>query len=133
MDQFADAELSQLQEEMLNAADLDKQANREKLPVTLKPKVSPKVMDTPRKCILCLPTFVTILSFYYFAGVLSGNLSSTITFWKVAVMAGAVTQQITPILEDTKRILRHLVYAGPWHGCSQGVQTRSHCVILHQV
>ncbi len=32
LDQFVDAEVSQLREEMLNAAELDEQANREKLP-----------------------------------------------------------------------------------------------------
>src|SRR5712691_5495443 len=44
LDQFADAEVSQLQEEMLNAAELDEQANCEKLPATLKLKLLPKVM-----------------------------------------------------------------------------------------
>ena len=32
LDQFADAGVSQLREEMLNTAELDEQANREKLP-----------------------------------------------------------------------------------------------------
>ncbi|KAH9964358.1 hypothetical protein BGW80DRAFT_1347926 [Lactifluus volemus] len=49
LDQFADAEVSQLREEMLNAADLDEQANREKLPATLKLKLLPKVMGALRK------------------------------------------------------------------------------------
>jgi len=49
LDQFADAEVSQLREEMLNAAELDEQANREKLPATLKLKLLPKVMGALRK------------------------------------------------------------------------------------
>jgi transcription factor SPN1 len=53
LDQFADAEVSQLREEMLNAAELDEQANREKLPATLKLKSLPKVMGALRKCVLC--------------------------------------------------------------------------------
>lgn len=52
LDQFADAEVSQLREEMLNAAELDEQANREKLPATLKLKLLPKVVGTLRKCVL---------------------------------------------------------------------------------
>ena len=52
LDQFADAEVSQLREEMLNAAELDEQANREKLPATLKLKLLPKVMGALRKCVL---------------------------------------------------------------------------------
>jgi transcription factor SPN1 len=83
LDQFADAEVSQLREEMLNAADVDEQANREKLPATLKLKLLPKVMGALRKCVLFLSTFMIILRFIYCAGALCGNLSSTITFWKV--------------------------------------------------
>ncbi|KAF8501628.1 hypothetical protein F5888DRAFT_1251294 [Russula emetica] len=49
LDQFADAEVSQLREEMLNAAELDEQANREKLPATLKLKLLSKVMGALRK------------------------------------------------------------------------------------
>jgi len=49
LDQFADAEVSQLREEMLNAAELDEQANREKLPATLKLKLLTKVMGALRK------------------------------------------------------------------------------------
>jgi hypothetical protein len=75
LDQFADAEVSQLREEMLNAADLDEQANREKLPATLKLKLLPKVMGALRKCALCLHTFVVILKILTFTGALSGNLS----------------------------------------------------------
>src|SRR6266404_251585 len=52
LDQFADAEVSQLREEMLNAAELDEQANREKLPATLKLKLLPKVMGALRKWVL---------------------------------------------------------------------------------
>ena len=52
LDQFADAEVSQLREEMLNAAELDEQANREKLPATLKLKLLSKVMGALRKCVL---------------------------------------------------------------------------------
>jgi transcription factor SPN1 len=52
LDQFADAEVSQLREEMLNAAELDEQANREKLPATLKLKLLSKVMSALRKCVL---------------------------------------------------------------------------------
>jgi transcription factor SPN1 len=64
LDQFADAEVSQLREEMLNAADLDEQANREKLPATLKLKLLPKVMGALRKCVLFLSTFMTILKLF---------------------------------------------------------------------
>jgi len=49
LDQFADAEVSQLREEMLNAAEVDEQANREKLPATMKLKLLPKVMGALRK------------------------------------------------------------------------------------
>ncbi|KAI0264402.1 hypothetical protein BC834DRAFT_882906 [Gloeopeniophorella convolvens] len=49
LDQFADAEVSQLREEMLNAADLDEQANREKLPATMKLRLLSKVMNALRK------------------------------------------------------------------------------------
>jgi transcription factor SPN1 len=52
LDQFADAEVSQLREEMLHAAELDEQANREKLPATLKLKLLSKVMGALRKCVL---------------------------------------------------------------------------------
>lgn len=51
LDQFADAEISQLREEMLNAADLDEQANRDKHPATVKLKLLPKVMGALRKCV----------------------------------------------------------------------------------
>jgi transcription factor SPN1 len=57
LDQFADAEVSQLREEMLNAAELDEQANREKLPATLKLKLLPKVMGALRKYVLYLEIF----------------------------------------------------------------------------
>lgn len=49
LDQFADAEISQLREEMLNAAELDEQANRDKHPATVKLKLLPKVMGALRK------------------------------------------------------------------------------------
>ncbi|KAH9010664.1 hypothetical protein EDB85DRAFT_2048788 [Lactarius pseudohatsudake] len=49
LDQFADAEISQLREEMLNAADLDDQANRDKHPAMVKLKLLPKVMGALRK------------------------------------------------------------------------------------
>lgn len=86
LDQFADAEVSQLREEMLNAAELDEQANREKLPATLKLKLLPKVMGALRKCVSCLLILITTLTLrlhHPFTGALSGSLSSTITSWKV--------------------------------------------------
>ena len=86
LDQFADAEVSQLREEMLNAAELDEQANREKLPATLKLKLLPKVMGALRKCVLCLLILIMTLTLRLhrpFTGTLSGSLSSTITSWKV--------------------------------------------------
>jgi transcription factor SPN1 len=49
LDQSADTEVSQLRKETLNAADLNEQANREKLPATLKLKLLPKVMGTLKK------------------------------------------------------------------------------------
>ena len=57
LDQFADAEVSQLREEMLNAAELDEQANREKLPATMKLKLLHKVMGALRKCVLSPQSF----------------------------------------------------------------------------
>ena len=85
LDQFADAEVSQLREEMLNAAELDEQANREKLPATLKLKSLPKVMGALRKCVFCLLVLMTTLTLrlYPFTGPLSGSLSSIITSWRV--------------------------------------------------
>ena len=64
LDQFADAEVSQLREEMLNAAELDEQANREKLPATLKLKLLPKVMGALRKCVLSPHKFLWQYSFF---------------------------------------------------------------------
>src|SRR5260221_1713776 len=86
LDQFADAEVSQLREEMLNAAELDEQANREKLPATLKLKLLPKVMGALRKCVFCLLILMTKLTHrlhHPFTGALSGSPSSTITSWRV--------------------------------------------------
>ena len=86
LDQFADAEVSQLREEMLNAAELDEQANREKLPATLKLKLLPKVMGALRKCVLCPQNFYGNTHFrlhHMFTGALFGSPLSTITSWKV--------------------------------------------------
>lgn len=85
LDQFADAEVSQLREEMLNAAELDEQANREKLPATLKLKSLPKVMGALRKCVFCSLVLMATLTLrlYPFTGPLSGSLSSIITSWRV--------------------------------------------------
>jgi hypothetical protein len=85
LDQFADAEVSQLREEMLNAAELDEQANREKLPATLKLKLLPKVMGALRKYVVCLETSIKALIlwlYHTFTGAHFGNLSSTITSWR---------------------------------------------------
>jgi transcription factor SPN1 len=83
LDQFADAEVSQLREEMLNAAELDEQANREKLPATLKLKLLPKVMGALRKSVFCLQISTMMLIQHAFTGTLFGSLLSTITFWRV--------------------------------------------------
>ena len=85
LDQFADAEVSQLREEMLNAAELDEQANREKLPATLKLKLLSKVMGALRKCVHFPLDFMTILNFRphdMFTGALFGSPLSTITCWR---------------------------------------------------
>jgi len=84
LDQFADAEVSQLREEMLNAADLDEQANREKLPATLKLKLLPKVMGALRKCVLFLGDFMAILNLTtsHISGALFGSPLSITTSWR---------------------------------------------------
>ena len=85
LDQFADAEISQLREEMLNAADLDEQANRDKHPATVKLKLLPKVMGALRKCVHSLKIFTRVFGFMLaLLGVLFGNLSSIITSWRVS-------------------------------------------------
>lgn len=82
LDQFADAEVSQLREEMLNAAELDEQANREKLPATSKLRLLPKVMGALRKCVLYRGVLMTILILVHrtSTGALSGSLSLITTF-----------------------------------------------------
>ena len=87
LDQFADAEVSQLREEMLNAAELDEQANREKLPATLKLKLLPKVMGALRKYVFYLEIFMMALILRLrctFTGAHFGSLSSIITSWRVS-------------------------------------------------
>ena len=86
LDQFADAEVSQLREEMLNAAELDEQANREKLPATMKLKLLHKVMGALRKCVLSPLSFYGNTHFrlyHMFTGALFGSLLSTIISWRV--------------------------------------------------
>jgi len=85
LDQFADAEVSQLREEMLNAAELDEQANREKLPATLKLKLLPKVMGALRKCVFFHKDFIALLNsrlHYTSTGALFGNQLSITTSWR---------------------------------------------------
>ena len=49
LDRFADEEVSRLREAMLSAAADDEQANKEKLPATVKLRLLPQVMEVLRK------------------------------------------------------------------------------------
>lgn len=54
LDRFADEEVSRLREQMLQAADDDEQANKEKRPAAAKLRLLPQVMEVLRKCVLAI-------------------------------------------------------------------------------
>jgi transcription factor SPN1 len=59
LDRFADEEVSRLREAMIQAADEDIRANREKLPALSKLRLLPEVMQVLRKSVQFVVPFTT--------------------------------------------------------------------------
>jgi transcription factor SPN1 len=68
LDAFADDEVARLRDAMVNAAEEDIQANKERLPATAKLRLLPEVMETLRKYAVILKSsftfFETNIDFY---------------------------------------------------------------------
>jgi hypothetical protein len=85
LDRFADEEVSRLRESMLNAAEEDEAANREKLPAVAKLRLLPQVMDVLRKSVSSLVPHLRVSHFdIRLLDLLLNNLSRTTTYSKVS-------------------------------------------------